>query len=444
MIHGDDDGLPSHADIKVGGTNGERASRRAGANGSRRAEKVRTKTKGTSESRCRGLSKAGKQCAASALPGQTFCSKHRQFEDPAPESFADAADDAGYRLLLKQVEEKLLDLLHRFAPRNMPSSAAFRSALQDLFGQMMPAPRQRVLERLSRVLESEFLDPETWRGMWYVVEQGIQGLVDMRRRRAIGQWEVDEYGLDEELFYAIRPAVQFLFNYWFRAKVTGLENVPSEHRALLVCNHSGVLPLDGAMVTEAIWGNHPNPRHVRWLFLKWFVGFPFISAWLNKLGAVLACPENGERLLREDRLVGVFPEGIKGIGKLYRDRYRLARFGRGGFLKISLKTRSPIIPVSVVGAEETYPALYYADFISRPLGLPYLPITPTFPWLGLLGAIPLPSRWHIHFGTPIRFSEKAPEKANDFLVVSLLTEKVRAAIQGQINDSLRERKSVFF
>src|SRR5207253_223885 len=147
----------------------------------------------------------------------------------------------------------------------------------------------------------------------------------------------------------------------------------------IVANHSGVLPFDGAMISQGIWSHHPTPRHVRWLYLKWFASLPFVSIFLSRGGGAMACPENGERLLEQDRLVGVFPEGLKGVGKLFRDRYKLARFGRGGFIKMAMRTKAPIIPVSVVGAEEIYPAMFYMEWLSKPLGMPMLPITPTFP-----------------------------------------------------------------
>lgn len=350
--------------------------------------------------------------------------------------------------LIKSVAEKWLSLLARFSPggvggSRLPPLREFSESLALVFARFEPAVRSHLLQRLNGLLSSEILSPDSLKGLLWVATQTIEGWIDQIQRRRKGEYEIDEYGLDEELFFTVRPLVSLIYNYWFRVRATGVENVPEDGRALLVCNHSGVVPFDGAMVTEAIWSQHPSPRFIRWLFLKWFVSFPYISPVMNKLGAVLACPQNGERLLKEDRLVGVFPEGIKGIGKKFRDRYKLARFGRGGFIKICLKTRSTIVPVSVVGAEEIYPALTYAEFISKPLGLPYLPITPTFPWLGLLGLIPLPTRWHIHFGSPLRFKPGAETRADDYLVVSLLTAKVRSAIQDQIDESLRQRTSIF-
>ena len=190
---------------------------------------------------------------------------------------------------------------------------------------------------------------------------------------------LDDFGYDD---VAARPWIEFfdfLYTVWWRVTLTGVENIPDAGRALLVANHSGVLPWDGAMVKRGIAREHPAHRTARMLVLDMFTTLPFLQPWLRHMGEVRACPENGERLLLRDELVGVFPEGVKGVGKLFRDRYRLARFGRGGFVRLALHTGAPIIPVTVVGAEEVHPNLARMDFIGKPLGLPYFPLTPTFP-----------------------------------------------------------------
>jgi 1-acyl-sn-glycerol-3-phosphate acyltransferase len=253
----------------------------------------------------------------------------------------------------------------------------------------------------------------------------------------------DDFGLDPELVGRIRPLAELLFRNYFRVAVSGLSNVPARGRALLVANHAGTIAFDAAMISTAILTMHARPRTVRWLFLDVFSRVPFVSTLLARTGSVRACPENGERLLEADELVGVFPEGVKGGGKLFRDRYRLARFGRGGFVRMAMRTGTPIIPVSVVGSEEIYPALSRLEWLARPLGLPMIPLTPTFPWLGPLGLIPLPSKWSIHFGRPLRFKPAARRRADEYLLVSLLTERVRRTIQTQVDRQLARRRSVF-
>jgi 1-acyl-sn-glycerol-3-phosphate acyltransferase len=198
------------------------------------------------------------------------------------------------------------------------------------------------------------------------------------------------------------------------------------------------------MVASAVYLEHPSQRLVRTLYASWFPTLPFVSSIFVKAGQTLASMENGTRLLEENQLVAVYPEGIKGVGKLFRDRYRLARFGRGGFVRMALRAQAPIIPVSVVGAEETYISLHKSDTIAKLIGFPFFPITPTWPLLGLLGFVPLPTKWHIDFGEPIPMDQYGPAAANDLVLVSRLTDQVRNIVQQMIFDRLAQRQSVFF
>jgi 1-acyl-sn-glycerol-3-phosphate acyltransferase len=226
-------------------------------------------------------------------------------------------------------------------------------------------------------------------------------------------------------------------------QATGLENIPIEGRALLVANHSGQIPWDGTMVGTAVMTEHPAGRLVRTLYADWFPRVPFFSSWLVRMGQTLATVDNGTRLLEQDELVAVFPEGYKGSGKLYKHRYQLARFGRGGFVKMALRTQSPIIPVSVVGAEETYISLAKSPVMASITGLPYVPVTPTFPWLGFLGFVPLPTKWYIDFGQPIALGEYGVEGADNLILVAQLTDQVRNVVQDMVDERLEQRRSVF-
>ena len=255
--------------------------------------------------------------------------------------------------------------------------------------------------------------------------------------------EVDDFGLDRKFELTIKPIFDFLYYDYFRVKTKGIENVPSEGRCLLVSNHSGVLPYDAAMIKLSIFNQHPSQREVRFLVDDFVFHFPFLGVLMNRIGGVRACPENATRLLESDELVSVFPEGLKGIGKRFSDRYRLQRFGRGGVIKLALKTKSPIVPVAVVGAEEIHPLLYKSTTLAKPLGLPFIPITPTFPLLGPLGAIPLPTAWTIRFGKPISFEGATTKELNDGILINRETEKLRVTIQEMIRQSLGERKSIF-
>ena len=198
------------------------------------------------------------------------------------------------------------------------------------------------------------------------------------------------------------------------------------------------------MMTMAIMKEHPLPRWPRFLVLDWAFVLPFLSSFMRRCGGVPASQHNAGRLLTEDELVMVFPEGVKGTGKPFSERYRVQRFGRGGFVEVALRTRSPIIPVAVVGSEEIYPKLSESPALARAVGAPFVPITPTFPWLGPLGLVPLPSRWRIEFCEPIEVSEHPPEAAEDRRVVFDIAEQVRETIQDKLYENLVKRGSAFF
>ncbi|MBI4124521.1 MAG: acyltransferase family protein [Deltaproteobacteria bacterium] len=281
----------------------------------------------------------------------------------------------------------------------------------------------------------EWFRPEEMKGT--LVRLG--GLLLLARREG----KTDEFGMDPALVEALAPLFQFLYEDYWRLDVKGIGNIPIRGRCLLVANHSGGIPFDGSMVTVACLNEHPSHRNVRFLVEDFVYHFPFMGTFMNRLGAVRACPENAVELLKRGNLVLVFPEGVKGLGKLYSERYQLKRFGRGGFIKIAIQTKTPIVPVSVIGAEEIYPIIWKSSLLAKALGIPYLPVTPTFPWLGPAGLIPLPTKWRIQFGKPISFKNYKPAQAEDGLLVQNLTEQVRGEIQKMLADGLKRRKSVW-
>ena len=234
-----------------------------------------------------------------------------------------------------------------------------------------------------------------------------------------------------------------MYERWWRVQVEGTVNVPSHGRALMVANHAGIVPWDAIMMGTAIVKEHPLPRYPRFLVLNWAFNLPYISFALRKVGGVVASPYNAIRLLEHDELVGVFPEGVKGAGKDFKDRYRLQRFGRGGFVEIALRTRAPIVPVAVVGSEEIHPKIGESGLLARATGAPYFPITPTFPLLGPLGLVPLPSKWRIEFCEPIPTEEYGPEAAEDRGLVFELSEQVREVIQEKLYENLVKRGRAF-
>ena len=274
-------------------------------------------------------------------------------------------------------------------------------------------------------------------------EQRLAELLAFLRRRVTGEFEVDEYGFDAEvterfLLAAVRP----LAHKWFRVEVRGAENIPTEGGALVVSNHSGTVPVDGLVTMASI--HDSTGRNLRPLGADLVFRMPIFGELARKGGATLACNEDAQRMLAGGELVGVWPEGFKGIGKPYSDRYKLQRFGRGGFVSAAIRTGVPIIPCSVVGAEEIYPLVGNVPSLARLLGMPYIPITPFFPLLGPLGMVPLPSKWLIEFGEPIRTDAYDEGAADDPMLVFNVTDQVRETIQQTLYTLLMQRRSVFY
>ena len=256
-------------------------------------------------------------------------------------------------------------------------------------------------------------------------------------------YEVDDFGFDPQWTESFLSVFKILYRDYWRVETTGIEHVPAAGRGLLVANHAGVLPWDGTMIKTAMFVEHPHPRHVRALVASLFMGMPYLSAFLRRTGQTVGHPDDTRRLLENDELVLVFPEGVKGTGKPFKDRYRLRRFGRGGFVATAIRAGAPIIPVSVVGSEEIYPMLADLAPVARVLGMPYAPVTPFFPWLGALGLIPLPSKWRIEFHPPVHVETYPPEAAEDRNLVMALADEVRETIQEGVYANLKRRRSIF-
>ncbi|MFI6529901.1 lysophospholipid acyltransferase family protein [Streptomyces uncialis] len=276
-------------------------------------------------------------------------------------------------------------------------------------------------------------------------ERRVAGGLAFLRRRLTGDYEVDDFGYDEELTdQVLMSLLRPVYEKYFRVEVKGVENIPADGGALIVSNHSGTLPLDGLMMQVAVHDHHPQGRHLRLLAADLVFMLPVVNELARKAGHTLACAEDAEALLRRGELVGVMPEGFKGLGKPFGERYKLQRFGRGGFVSTALRTGTPIVPCSIVGAEEIYPMIGNSKTLARLLGFPYFPITPTFPLLGPLGAVPLPTKWTIQFGEPIPTEGYPAEAAEDPMLMFNLTDQVREQIQHTLYKLLVQRRSVFF
>jgi 1-acyl-sn-glycerol-3-phosphate acyltransferase len=260
--------------------------------------------------------------------------------------------------------------------------------------------------------------------------------------RQLNDWGRSE--LVEEVFD--RTLVEFFYRYWFRTEIEGIENVPSSGGALLVSNHSGALPPDAAVIARAIREEHPDPRPLNITVEHFFKGYPLFSMLIPKIGCVAAHPANVHRLLYdEEQLVLVFPEGRKGTEKPFHQRYRLRRFGRGGFVSAAMRAGAKLVPVCVVGAEEAAPVFAQVGALRKLTGLIYFPITPTFPWLGPLGMLGyLPAKFKVRFLEPIDTAELGANAEDDKALVQTISQEVRARIQENVHDMVAARKSVWF
>jgi 1-acyl-sn-glycerol-3-phosphate acyltransferase len=277
------------------------------------------------------------------------------------------------------------------------------------------------------------------------IERQVAATLAFVRRRLSGDYMVDDFGFDQDFTEnAYLPLLRPLYKSWFRVEVRGIENIPSVGGALIVANHSGTIALDSLMTQVAVHDEHPAHRFLRMLGADLVFRTPVVGAVARKSGATLAANPDAERLLASGELAGVWPEGFKGVGKPFSERYKLQRFGRGGFVAAALRTKAPIVPCSIVGAEEIYPILGNLKTVARLIGAPYIPVTPTFPLLGPLGLIPLPSKWIIEFGAPVETAVLGPQAADDPMVVFDLTDRVRETIQQTLYSLLLQRRSVFF
>ena len=248
------------------------------------------------------------------------------------------------------------------------------------------------------------------------------------------EYGVDPFGLDLEFARAAIAPMLWLYKHYFRVETHGLENVPAHGRVLLISNHSGQLPFDGAMIGTALLAESEHPRVVRAMVEKWVPTLPYASTLFARMGQVVGTPENCRRLLSQDEAILVFPEGAKGISKLYKDAYQLQEFGNG-FMRLALEMDTPIVPVAVVGAEEQAPAIADLKGVARLLGMPAMPVTLT----GL--PIPLPTKYRLYFGEPMRFRGNADDEDAE---IEKRVRQVKATIQAMLNEGLRDRKHVFW
>lgn len=353
------------------------------------------------------------------------------------------------RELLRQLAAQLDDLVTRvraIAPDYEPPPFSPRrlvGLIEERLGGLPKDLQLGILDRLRKAVSEEWLNLETWKGLWFMLNYTLQYNAGLVKRRFIGEYDTDDWGLDRELLDALMPLMTFFYKIYWRVGTTGIEYVPIEGGALLVANTSGMLPWDSLMVMAALLTEHPAQRLVRTLHAEWLAQLPFLSSMLVKLGQAVATEDNGVRLLAEGELVAVYPERDAGIAKTVRNRYQVGRFGQGEFVRMALRAGVPIMPVAIVGAEDAYPRLGNAPLLARATGLPAFPITPAFPALGLLGLVPMPTKWTIEFGQLIATDGYVGGAADNPVLVSQLADQVRHAVQEMIHARLSKRRTAF-
>lgn len=304
------------------------------------------------------------------------------------------------------------------------------------FAEKDPA-KARLLFRFADALLKQFAKTPIYRNLKYSIDMWSYGKEER-------YFDVDEFGMSNATVELVMPIFQFLYHHYFRVDVEGAKNIARNGPALVIANHSGVLPYDGAITNLAVYNNHPKHRYARYLVDDFVYYVPFIGTFIQRTGGVRACQENATRLLDHGHMVMVFPEGVKGVSKPYDDRYQLQRFGRGGYVRLAMRTGVPVIPTAVIGAEEIHPMLWKSDVLGKAMGMPYFPFTVTFPWLGPLGMVPLPTKWKIVFGKPISFKKYTARDAKSERKVQEVSQKIQAKVQTMIDKELKKRESVWY
>lgn len=261
-----------------------------------------------------------------------------------------------------------------------------------------------------------------------IVTPEIEEMIS-RMPKPVGSFGYDPWGYNENLAKIGLGGAKWLYDHYFRVTTTGLEHVPKTGRVLLVANHSGQLPIDGVLIGYAVATNKQGPRTPRAMIERFFPTVPYLGNILNGFGAVIGDPVNCSKMLENDEAIIVFPEGVRGSGKLYRQRYQLQRFGLG-FIHLAMQHNTPIVPVGVVGCEETMPSLANLSPLARLLGLPYIPVAPP---------LPLPARVYLNFGAPMHFSGSIDNEEE----VAERVEEVKTEIRKLIDQGLKQRKSVY-
>lgn len=406
---------------------------------------------------CKGKTRSGARCKRRAVAGGEFCAQHGADTSarakgasarPRRAKGGAARRDRGAGPIPEDIDRGAFDEIvsdldsgRRFAAGTATGGGSPFDELANV-AEFLTSNLGRVKDAL---IHNGIVDAGKVERFLADVAHAIMSLAGAVAERMSGDYEEDDFGFDERFTNGVAPLMALLYDYYWRVDVDGIENVPAGGRALLVSNHAGGgIPFDGAMIKMALLREHPGKLHSRMMVLDWAMGLPWFADLMKKTGQVLACSPNALELLERDQVVGVFPEGVKGMAKPFSQRYNLERFGRGGFVRVALRTGAPIVPVAVVGSEEIYPKIGNIPFVNKILGAPFIPMTPIFPLFGLAGLVPLPSKWHIEFCEPIDVSSYGPEALDDRSFVLELSEQIRSTIQQRLRANLLKRNTPFW
>ncbi|NUM48202.1 MAG: acyltransferase family protein [Anaerolineales bacterium] len=376
--------------------------------------------------------KRGKRAANAAPSPEIPAAEPPPADDPIDE-------DTLRRELMEELDH-LIARVRKSAPDYSPppfSPKRLIQFLQENLQRFSPDTQQSILERLRNAVGQDFLDVDTWKGIWFMLNYTVEYRGDQFKRRFTGEYQTDPWGMDYEFIEVVQPLLDFLQKQYFRLELTGLEHIPDAGRAILVANHSGQFPWDGLMLNTAVLNSHPSMRTVRVLFDPWFATVPFLGDSLVRFGQVVATEENGETLLEQDELIAVFPEGNRAMAKTPKNQYKLARFDPNAFIRMALKTGAPIIPVAIVGSEETAPTLHRSRTLAALTGAPFFP-------LPLFGPLPLPAKWYVDIAPPIPTDSFGADRATDPTLISQLADLTRNHVRQMLNSRLTQRRSVYF
>jgi 1-acyl-sn-glycerol-3-phosphate acyltransferase len=399
---------------------------------------------------CAALTKSGNRCKNGPKPGSGYCHVHAdqdELENPVIaidnlEIEESESDPETRRQLIEELDDLMLrvrEIMPDYSPPPSPRPDVAETPAQDSRTEE-PAKRPSILDRVLGVFNEDLLDQETWRGMWYMASTTLEYQSDLLKRRLKGDYETDDWGLDWELVETIRPFLDLLYNFFWRVETDGMENIPDYDRTLLVCNQSDQPSWDPALIMTTVLNEHPAQRLVRNLYPEQIPAIPFLSSLMVKMGQAVNSVDNGVRLLEQDELVSVFPEGYSPPGSINNDLHKVARFRDTSFVQMAFETESPIIPVCIVPLDDTMISRSRRAARKRMAATPRLADWLPPPRGRVSSPMPLPNKMTIVFGEPVLLSEHDLTDFSDLERNSRAADIVRDRIQDMLTERLENRE----